>query len=109
MRGEITRFNPLSPTLSLWEREEKACALFDGLINNSIGGSVAPPTHLRTRGLRVFSACLTDHPRCPGVHCRSKASQTDPPDIITNLFRPQINIHKGLDDFHIGQGMQAGL
>jgi hypothetical protein len=34
MRGEITCFNPLSPTLSLWEREEKACALFDGFISN---------------------------------------------------------------------------
>jgi hypothetical protein len=35
MRGEIkiTCFNPLSPTLSLWEREEKACALLDGHIS----------------------------------------------------------------------------
>ena len=33
MRGEITCFNPLSPTLSLWEREGKAGALFDGLIS----------------------------------------------------------------------------
>jgi hypothetical protein len=33
MRGEMTCFNPLSPTLSLWEREAKACALFDGFIS----------------------------------------------------------------------------
>ncbi|MBS1219584.1 MAG: hypothetical protein H6R21_2717, partial [Proteobacteria bacterium] len=49
MRGEITRFNPLSPTLSLWEREEKACALFDGLISNSIGSSVAPHVFTQVR------------------------------------------------------------
>jgi len=49
MRGEIACFNLLSPTLSLWEREEKACALFDGLISNSIGSSVAPHTLTHAR------------------------------------------------------------